>query len=88
MSHAERDAGPAFADALNSSVAAVTEHLDLTDVRRVGHTVVEEKPTGIGCALNIETSAFAGDAERRYSAYCLAKGNGTPRKFRIDERVD
>ena len=86
--HAERDAVLAFADELNSCVAAVTDHLDLTHVRRVPHTVVEEKRTGIEYALDVETSEFVGDAERRYSACCATKGEGTPRKFRIDQRVD
>lgn len=77
-----------YADELDACVSAVTEHLDLTDVRRVRHTVVQEKRTGIGYALNIETSVFSGDVERRYSSYCVATGSGTPLKFKIDQRSD
>ena len=85
-SHAERPLR--FADELDTCVAAVTEHLDLTDARRVRHTVIEDKRTGIGYALNIETSVLAADAERRYSAYCVATGSDAPIKFRIDKRAD
>jgi len=85
---AERGAVLPFAEELDTCVAAVTEHLDLTDARRVRHTVVEDKRTGIGYALSIETSVFSTDAERRYSAYCVATGSGAPIKFRIDERTD
>ncbi len=87
-SFAERRAVLPFADELDSCVAAVTEHLDLSGAERVRHTVVEDRRTGIGYALSIETSVFSADSERRYSAYCVATGSGAPIKFRIDERVD
>ncbi len=83
---AEADTLP-FADELDSCVAAVTEHLDLSDASRVRHTVVEKRRSGLGHALSIETSVFTGAAERRYSAYCVATGAGTPLKFRINEKA-
>ena len=83
---AEKGAAFPYADELESCVSAVTEHLDLSNVSRVRHTVVQEKRTGIGYALSIETSVFAGEDERRYKAYCVATGTDAPLKFTIDER--
>lgn len=84
---AERTETVRFADEVDSCVSAVNEHIDLSDANRVRHTVVEQKHTGIGYALSIETSVFAAGSERRFSAYCVANGSGTPLKFRIDESV-
>lgn len=84
--HAEKRAAFPYADELDSCVSAVTEYLDLSNVQRVRHTVVQEKRTGVGYALSIETSVFAGDDERRYTAYCVATGSGAPLKFTINER--
>lgn len=87
LAHADRSEEIRFADELDSCVAAVTEHLDLSDANRVRHTVVEKQHSGLGYALQIETSVFANGSERRYAAYCVANGDGVPLKFRIDERV-
>lgn len=82
-------AGPgdlANADEIDSCLAAVNRHIDLTDAKRVRHVVRESDRTGIGYALTIETSVFANESERRYAAYCVASGSSDPVKFRIDEQ--
>lgn len=82
---ADSDNGLAFADEVDTCVAAVDRHLDLDNVDRVRHFVVNTKQSGIGYVLTIETSVFSGATEKRYAAYCVAKGNNEPVKFRIDE---
>ena len=88
VASAERDAAIPFAAELDSCVSEVYAHLDLTDAERVRHMVVREKRTGIGYALNIETTVYSDSAPRRYSAYCVTSGDHAPTKFRIDERSD
>lgn len=83
---AEKGAAFPYAEELDSCVSAVTEHLDLSNVQRIRHTVIQRKRTGIGYALDIETSVFAGENERRYTAYCVATGSGAPLKFTINEQ--
>ena len=87
LAHADRSQEIRFAAELDSCVAAVTEHLDLSNADRVRHTVIEKQHSGLGYALRIQTSVFANGAERRYAAYCVANGSGAPLKFSIDERV-
>ena len=82
------DAAIPFAAELDSCVSEVYAHLDLTDAERVRHTVVQEKRTGIGYVLNIDTTVYSSDTPRRYRAYCVASGAHAPTKFRIDERTD
>ena len=84
---ADRSEPVRFAAGLDACVSAVTDRLDLSDAVRVRHTVVEKQRSGLGYALSIETSVFSGNAERRYSAYCVANGAGAPLKFRMDERA-
>ncbi len=74
-----------FAAEVNSCVAAVDSHLDLDDAARVRHFVTHTKQTGIGYVLTIETTVFGVASERKYAAYCVAKGDNAPVKFRIDE---
>lgn len=81
---AAKDALP-YADELDTCVAAVNARLDLSDARRVRHTVTREKRTGIGYVLSIETAVYAGDNQRRYAAYCVARGTAEPVKFTLSE---
>lgn len=76
----------AFEKEVDSCVAAVSRHIDLTDANRVRHVVTQSDRSGIGYALTIETSVYSADTERQYEAYCVASGTGEPVKFRIDER--
>lgn len=73
----------AFAEELESCIAAVTGNLDLSRADRVRHVVTEKDRTGIGYVLTIETSVFSGPAEQSYESYCVARGDREPVKFRI-----
>ena len=84
-SHAAQPAQDAFADEVDTCIAAVTSKLDLRDASKVRHVVTQKDRTGIGYVFTIETSVFAGDDQKRYEAYCVASGNNAPVKFRIDE---
>jgi hypothetical protein len=74
-----------FAAEVDSCVAAVNTHLDLGGADRVRHFVSNARRTGIGYVLTIETSVFFESAEKRYAAYCVARGGNVPLKFRIEE---
>lgn len=76
----------AYADEIDSCVAAVSERIDLTQANRVRHIVTQSGRNGLGYALTIETSVYSDDAQRRYQAYCVASGKSEPVKFRIDEQ--
>ena len=82
--NADDDAVP-FSAELDVCVAAVNARLDLSNAHRVRHTVTKEKRTGIGYALSINTAVYAADSQRRYSAYCVARGNADPVKFSFSE---
>ena len=74
-----------FAAELDACVAAVNARLDLSDVHRVRHTVIEEKRTGIGYALSIDTAVYSTESRKRYSAYCVVRGGEAPLKFEFSE---
>jgi hypothetical protein len=76
-----------FASEVNSCIAAVNANLDLQSASRVRHLVKQHDRTGQSYAFAIETSVFSGDAEKRYEAYCVARGDGEPSKFRISEEI-
>jgi hypothetical protein len=84
-SNAEAGEDLPFAAEVDSCVAAVNTHLDLGDASRVRHLVSNTKRTGIGYVLTIETSVFSASSERKYEAYCVARGASVPLKFRIEE---
>jgi hypothetical protein len=75
----------AFAEEVDSCVAAVTSRLDLDRATRVRHLVSTAKQTGIGYVLTIETAVFFDSSEKKYEAYCVANGDNAPLKFRIEE---
>ena len=82
------DEGPAFEDEMKTCLAAVSNHIDFEHATRVRHDVVELKNTYVGYVLEIDTRVFedsSDSASRVYSAYCVAKGSGEPRNFRIHE---
>lgn len=83
---AARSDSPPFADEVESCIAAVDAHLDLSDVQRVRHFVAEAKSTGLGYALTIRTSVLSktGEPEARYEAFCIARGANEPSTFRIE----
>jgi hypothetical protein len=74
-----------FASEVNSCLAAVNANLDLESASRVRHLVKQQDRAGQSYAFAIETSVFSGDEEKRYAAYCVARGEGEPSKFRISE---
>jgi hypothetical protein len=74
-----------FASEVNSCLAAVNANLDLESASRVRHLVKQQDRAGQSYAFAIETSVFSGDEEKRYAAYCVARGEGQPSKFRISE---
>jgi hypothetical protein len=75
-----------YAAEVDSCIAAVNAHLDLSGAKRVRHFVSEANNTGLGYALTIETSVVYGGnpAEERYEAFCVARGANAPSTFRIE----
>jgi len=84
-SAANADESLPFAAELDVCVAAVNARLDLSNAHRVRHTVTKEKRTGIGYALSIDTAVYSSDTQRRYNAYCVARGDADPVKFTFTE---
>jgi hypothetical protein len=82
---ADRGNGVQFAQELDTCIAAVTRNLDLADANRVRHIVIEKNHSGSAYALTIETSVFSGSGVKTYEAYCVARGDKEPLRFRIDE---
>lgn len=76
-----------FASEVNSCLAAVNANLDLQSASRVRHLVTPQDRAGQSYAFAIETSVFSGEEEKRYAAYCVARGTGEPSKFRISEKA-
>ena len=77
-----------FAREVNSCIAEVNDHANYNDATRVRHIVVEIKNTFRGYVLTIDTSVYRKSddtAIREYASYCVAKGDGKPVKFRINE---
>ena len=80
---------------VKSCVAEVANHANYIDATRVQHLVVKVKRQpgigpriGIGYVFTINTSVFTDSddiAVREYASYCVARGNDTLVKFRIDE---
>jgi hypothetical protein len=77
----------AYADEVDSCLAAVNERVILGDSNRVRHLVTDSKRTAIGYALTIETWVFSNAIEQRYAVRCLARGRSEPVKLKID-RID
>ncbi len=82
---AEESKSMPFASEVNSCLAAVNANLDLQSASRVRHLVKQQDRAGQSYAFAIETSVFSGDEEKRYAAYCVARGEDEPSKFRISE---
>ena len=76
-----------FASEVNSCIAAVNANLDLHSASRVRHLVKQRDHAGQSYAFAIETSVFSGDAEKRYAAYCVARGDNEPSQFQISEEA-
>ena len=80
---------------VNSCVAEVGNHGNYNDATRVRHTVlrVKRRPgigprVGIGYVFTIDTSVFTDSDEiavSEYASYCVARGDQTPVKFKIEE---
>lgn len=84
---ADDNASLPFASEVNSCIAAVNANLDLESASRVRHLVKQQDRAGQSYAFAIETTVFSGDAEKRYEAYCVARGDNEPSKFRISEET-
>lgn len=76
-----------YADELDACVTALRGKIDLEGVTRIQHVVTRFQAQNIGYALSLETSTFAPEAERRYSAYCVAVGKNTPSRLRVEEKA-
>lgn len=77
-----------YVSEINSCIAEVGEHANYDDATRVRHIVVVTKRTRIGYVFTIDTSVFIEsdkDAIREYASYCVARGESSPVKFKIDE---
>ena len=80
---------------VRSCVAEVANHANYSDATRVQHLVVKVKRQpgigpriGIGYVFTINTSVFTDSDEiavREYATYCIARGDDTLVKFRINE---
>lgn len=86
-SFAEDDSRLPFDSEVNSCIAAVNASLELETASRVRHLVKQQQRNRQSYAFAIETSVFSGDAERRYEAYCVARGGDAPTQFRITEET-
>ena len=85
----------AFDSEVQSCVAEIGNHANYNDASRVLHIVVKVKRRpgigprlGIGYVFTIDTSVFTDSDEiavREYASYCVARGDETLVKFRIDE---
>ncbi len=76
-----------YAKEVQSCVAEVGRHANYDEATRIRHTIVIVKETRMRYVFTIGTSVFT-DSDvtpaREYTAYCVARGNGTPLKFRIE----
>jgi len=73
---------------VNSCIAEISDHANYNDATRVRHFVVKIKNSFRGYVLTIDTNVFTNSddiAARKYTSYCVAKGDDKPVKFRIDE---
>jgi len=77
-----------YIDEIHNCVAEIAVHANYDDARRVLHTVITKKRSRLGYTFLIDTSVFADDdqeAIRKYASYCVARGENTVLKFKIDE---
>lgn len=84
-----------FDSEVRSCVAEVANHANYDDATRVQHLVVKVRRQpgigprlGDGYVLTINTSVFTDSDEvavREYASYCVARGDDTLVKFRINE---
>jgi hypothetical protein len=73
---------------VKSCIAEINDYANYTDATRVRHFVVKIKNSFRGHVLTIDTQVFTNSDEistRKYASYCVAKGDGKPVKFRIDD---
>lgn len=71
---------------VRSCVAQVNEHVNRDDATRIRHNVVLLEETRLKYRFSIGTTVFTGAEEnvaRRYTAYCVVLGDGTPVSFSI-----
>ena len=86
MARAANGNGP-YASEVQSCVAEVGRHANYDEATLVRHTVVVVKETRLRYEFAIDTVVFTDSEEsaaRSYSAYCVARGDGTPLKFEIE----
>jgi hypothetical protein len=77
---------PAYSAEIDSCIAEFASHVDVSEAERVRYVVTKSKRSRLGYALKFNTSVFLSGAESYYSVYCVAKGDNTPVKFRIEVR--
>ncbi len=90
MSGAATAAGTSsdYVDEVESCVAEIGRHANYDGATRVRHTVLVVRESHRRYQFRIGTSVFTDSndiAERQYTAYCVARSNGTPLRFRIEE---
>jgi len=82
---ANRNSEPLFLAEIDSCIAELTRHIDVSDAARLRHVVIRSKRSRLGYSLKFNTSVFSPDGESRYTVYCVAKGDNAPVKFRFEE---
>jgi len=81
---AERDSEPAYMPEIDSCIAELVSHIDVSHAERVRHVITKSSRSHLGYALKINTSVFASGGVSRYAVYCVAKGDNAPVKFRFE----
>lgn len=75
---------------VQSCISEVGRHADYDEATRVRHTVVLLEETRLRYKFSIGTSVYTDSDEiatRKYTAYCVVLGDGTPVKFSIENDV-
>ena len=74
-----------YSEAVKACLESVNSKLDLQDANRVRHVVSRLRTSGIGEAMEIQTSVIAATRTRTYETYCVASGSNLPTRFRMGE---
>lgn len=73
---------------VQACVAQINERVDRADATRIRHNVVLLEETRLKYRFSIGTSIYTGTddiAARKYTAYCVVLGDGTPVSFSIKD---
>ncbi|MEQ8207662.1 MAG: hypothetical protein RIA65_15920 [Woeseia sp.] len=78
-------ASDGYSEAVEACLQSVNAKLDLQHANKVRHVVNRLRTSGIGEAMEIETSVHAASRTRTYESYCVASGSNLPTRFRMGE---